>query len=201
MKTIVEAGHYYACTGPSALSMRGWGIGREILGSQSDAGLALLVDDYHSSQSFIDPGDVFLGPNEAEAAAAIMLVEADYIFSEADIAGTAITKMVQLLEASKVKSRKGVFSAGGVRLGSIAAGDMSSFSPTCVFLDFLLVEEKTTLAGDQIVVLPKTFSSQQAQLSVVLSKLVLPNLSSYSTVFYGLDDLERSSAVYEEVRL
>ena len=117
MNTIVEAGHYYQVNGPSVLSMKGWEIGKELAASQPSAGLALLVDDYHEEQNFIEPGDTFLGQAEAVHAAQTLLTEADYVFSETEIAAGTPAKVVELLENGLVKLKKGVLSVGGVRLG------------------------------------------------------------------------------------
>lgn len=77
--------------------------------------------------------------------------------------------------------------------------DVASFSPTCVFLDYLLLGEKTEFGEDQVTILPETYSKQQAQLTVVLGKLVVPRLASYKSIFHSLDPSEH--AVVEEVHV
>lgn len=72
--------------------------------------------------------------------------------------------------------------------------DITTLTPSCVFLDYLLLCEKVTLGGEQVTVLPKTYSKQQAQLGIVVGKLTLPKLTSYTSVFYSL-----GSNTYEEV--
>jgi len=71
--------------------------------------------------------------------------------------------------------------------------------PTCVFLDFLLLGKKSDLGEHQITVLPETYNKQQAQLSVVLGKLVVPKLASYKSLFHSLDP--NGTALYEEVHI
>lgn len=119
MKTIVEAGHYYQVNGPSVLSMKGWEIGKGLVANQPGAELVLFVDDYHQEQTFLEPGDTFLSPDEASQAADMFLEEADYVFSEAALAEAAPQKLGELLEDGLVKLKKGVLSAGGVRLGCL----------------------------------------------------------------------------------
>ena len=116
---IVEAGHYYQVNGPSMLSVKGWEIGKEYAASQENAGLVLLIDDYHDEQTFLEPGDKFLPPADANTVADAMTTEADYVFSEAALAQTAPQKIGQLLDDGLVKLQKGVLSVGGVRLGCL----------------------------------------------------------------------------------
>lgn len=61
----------------------------------------------------------------------------------------------------------------------------------------MLLGEKTELGEGQVTILPETYSKQQAQLTVVLGKLVVPKLTSYKSIFYSLDPNEPS--VVEEV--
>lgn len=119
MKTIVEAGHYYSVNGPSVLSMKGWEIGKDLVANEANAELALFVDDYHQEQTFLEPGDTFLGEDEGQQALDRLAVEADHIFSEAVLAEVAPQKMSELLEDGSVKLKKGVLTAGGVRLGCL----------------------------------------------------------------------------------
>lgn len=119
MKTVIEAGHYYAVNGPSVLSMKGWKIGKLLAAGQLDTALALFIDDYHSEQEFLDPNDSFLDPVQGECALQTLASEAKYIFSEAEIAELAPAKIAELLENNLIKLKKGVLSAGGVRLGRL----------------------------------------------------------------------------------
>lgn len=119
MKTIVEAGHYYEVNGPSILSMKGWKIGKEIVDGNHKSELALFVDDYHQEQTFLEPGDTFLAPEEAAQAIATLEDEADHVFSEASLAEIAPARIKELLEDGLVKLKKGVLSVGGVRLGCL----------------------------------------------------------------------------------
>lgn len=119
MKTIVEAGHYYSVNGPSVLSMKGWEIGKDLVANESDAELALFIDDYHHEQTFLERGDTVLGENEGQQAAEGLSIEADHIFSESALAESAPQKMSELLENGLVKLKKGVLTAGGVRLGCL----------------------------------------------------------------------------------
>lgn len=77
--------------------------------------------------------------------------------------------------------------------------DIMSFSPTCVFLDYMLLGEKTELGEDQITILPETYGKQQAQLTIVLGKLVVPKLASYKSIFHSLD--HHDVTTYEEVHV
>lgn len=54
----------------------------------------------------------------------------------------------------------------------------------------MLLGEKTELGEHQVTILPETYHKQQAQLSVVLGKLVVPKLTSYKSLFYSLDSSE-----------
>lgn len=117
--TIIEAGHYYQVNGPSQLSMKGWEIGKDLAAGQPGAELVLFVDDHHQEQTFLEPGDSFLDPEEASKAASKLLDEADYVFSEAAFAEAAPAKVSGLLEDGLVKLKKGVLSVGGVRLGCL----------------------------------------------------------------------------------
>jgi len=187
MKKLIEAGHYYSCDGPSNVSMKGWEIGKE-LALNNGALLALFVDDYHSEQGFLEEDEIFLGGNAVQA----IQSEATHIFHESDIAKKAPAEIIGLLEDSKVKLKKGIVSADGVRLGAYSEGGFNS--PTCTFLDYLLLCEKTKLAGNQTVVLPSAYEKQQANLSKVIAKLVIPTLSSYKSFFYnasGTDELNK----------
>lgn len=62
----------------------------------------------------------------------------------------------------------------------------------------MLLGEKTELGRDQITVLPETYKKQQAQLTTVLGKLVVPKLSSYKSIFYSLehDDIATQEEVH-----
>lgn len=119
MKTIVEAGHYYQVNGPSALSVKGWEIGKDYVASQANAELVLFIDDYHQEQAFLEPGDTFFEAGEAAQVADAFLSEADHVLSEAALAEAAPQKMKELLEDGLVKLKKGVLSVGGVRLGCL----------------------------------------------------------------------------------
>lgn len=77
--------------------------------------------------------------------------------------------------------------------------DITTLSPTCAFLDYMLMSEKAELGEHQIAILPETYNKQQAQLSVVLGKLVVPKLTSYKSLFYSLDSSEGDA--YEEVHI
>lgn len=77
--------------------------------------------------------------------------------------------------------------------------DIATFSPTCVFLDYMLLGEKVELGEEQVTILPETYNKQQAQLTVVLGKLVVPKLASYKSIFHSLDHNE--ATVYEEVHV
>ncbi len=196
MKTIVEAGHYYQINGPSVLSVKGWEIGKELVANEADALLVLFVDDYHQEQDFLEPGDTFLDPEAAAHTTETFHSEADHVFSEAAIAEVAPRRIGELLEDNLVKSKKGIFTVGGVCLGCLVDTD---FSPTCVFLDYMLLGEKTKLGGNQVTILPETYTKQQAQLSIVLGRLIVPNLTSYKSLFYSLNPSENGS--YEEVHV
>jgi hypothetical protein len=187
MKTIVEAGHYYQVNGPSALSVKGWEVGKEFVANQADAELALFVDDYHQEQTFIEPGDTFFDREVAAQTAQTFYDEADHVFSESVFAEMAPQKIGELLEDGLVKLKKGVLSVGGVHLGYLPDSEISTFSPACVFLDYMLLIEKTKLGENQVTILPETYSKQQAQLSTVISKLVVPKLAVYKSLFYSLD--------------
>lgn len=119
MKTIIDAGHYYQVNGPSELSIKGWEIGKEISARQDAVELILFVDDYHQEQVFIEPGDRFFEADYAARIADTMFSEADYVFREATLAGTALQSIWGLLEDGLVKPKRGVVSAGGVRLGCL----------------------------------------------------------------------------------
>lgn len=119
MKTIIEAGHYYQVHGPSVSSMKGWEIGTGLAASTEGAELLLFVDDYHQTQTFLEPGDAFLETTEAAKAAATLLDGAEHVFYEADLAKAAPQKMSELLDDGLVKEKKGVLSVGGVRLGCL----------------------------------------------------------------------------------
>lgn len=80
-----------------------------------------------------------------------------------------------------------------------ADSDISSFDPTCVFLDYMLLGEKVELGGDQVTILPETYGSQQSQLMTVLGKLAVPKLASYKTIFHSVDPSVH--AVFEEVHV
>lgn len=119
MKTIVEAGHYYQVNGPSALSMKGWEIGKDIVAGEADAELALFVDDYHQEQTFLEPGDSYFEPAEAARIAEDLINEADHVFSEAGLVEGARSKVNELLDDGLAKLKKGVLSVGGIRLGCL----------------------------------------------------------------------------------
>lgn len=119
MKTIVEAGHYYQVNGPSVLSVKGWEIGKELVAAEANAELVLFVDDYHQEQTFLEPGDTFLDPEAAAHAAQTLHDETDHVFSEVALTEVAPKAMSELLENGLVKLKKGILSAGGVRLGCL----------------------------------------------------------------------------------
>ncbi|MEK7599887.1 MAG: hypothetical protein AAB462_02540 [Patescibacteria group bacterium] len=77
--------------------------------------------------------------------------------------------------------------------------DIATFSPTCVFLDYILLLEKVELGEEQVTILPETYNKQQAQLTAVLGKLVVPKLASYKSIFHSLD--HKDTTVYEEVHV
>lgn len=119
MKTIIEAGHYYEVNGPSMLSMQGWDIAKQYAEAAENPALVLFVDDYHEEQAFLEQGDSFL-PADASALAAQQLAgQADAVFYEATLAESAPARVQTLLDDGLVKLKKGVVSAGGVRLGCL----------------------------------------------------------------------------------
>lgn len=188
MKTIIEAGHYYKVNGPSTLSVTGWKIGKDLATDCANAELALLVDDYHQEQSFASPGEEFLDPDKAAEIINTLHEEADYVFSEAALAKAAPLRMNELVEDGLVKLRKGVLSAAGVRLGSVQDSSLNTLTPTCVFLDYLLLKEKAEHGEHQVTVLPDAYARQQSQLATVLGKLAVPNLVSYTSVLFNFDN-------------
>lgn len=62
----------------------------------------------------------------------------------------------------------------------------------------MLPVEKTKLGEDQII-LPETYSKQQAQRTIVLGKLVVPKLASYKNILHSLDN--REPTIFEEVHV
>lgn len=80
-----------------------------------------------------------------------------------------------------------------------AFGDagIKTFMPGCVFLDYLLLKEKTVHAPHQITVLPEIYKPQQAQLKTVLARLVIPDLVLYEGKFFGKGGLEKE-IIYEK---
>ncbi len=197
MKTIIEAGHFYSVPGPSYASVKGWEIGKGLTAGTPDSELALFIDDYHDEQLYLEPGDSFLGGEEGAVAATVMIGEADHIFSEADIAKSAVATLSELLEDGLVKLKKGIVTVGGVRLGTLADGTLESFEPTCTFLDYLQLLKKAQLGSHQITVLPEIYTKQQSQLAVVLGKLTVPMLISYKTIFHNL--AQDSDENYQEM--
>lgn len=183
--TIVEAGHYYKVNGPTTLSLQGWAIGQELAGELPHARLALFVDDYHPVQDYLHPNDSLLSETSANQAAVQLQTEADHVFFEAKLADAAAQEALELLDNRLIKLRKGVLTAAGVRLGTAAGTGLTELKPTCVFLDYLLLAQKTKLGPDQITVLPDSYASQQAQLTAVLGKLSIPGLQSYQTMYYN----------------
>jgi hypothetical protein len=119
MKTIIEAGHYYQVNGPSELSITGWEVGKEMAAHLPEAELALFIDDFHQTQPPLDPEDTFLDPDAAVVAAAGFESVADHVFSEAAFAVVAPQKAASLQSEGLVKVKKGILSAGGIRLGCL----------------------------------------------------------------------------------
>jgi hypothetical protein len=189
MKKMIEAGHFYECNGPSNVSMQGWQIGQARAEGDSEAAMALFIDDYHGEQAFVHEGEAFLGKREAEAVSA----QADHVFYERDIATEAAGKLEELLDGSAVKVRKGVVSVAGVRLCEISDSDELN-APTCTFLDYVFLCKKTGIAPEQAVVLPGTYEKQQANLFKALEKLDLPNLADYTVILFEPD---RESSIKE----
>lgn len=186
MKTIIEAGHFYEVNGPTAASLIGWQLGKTLKGANKNTELALFIDDYHAAQAFVDPHDALL--DNASSTAEAMAAEADHVFMEANIAKGAIAAVSQLLENSAVKMKRNKIStlSGGIVLGTVLDKDVGTFQPRCVFLDLLLVGEKVKLGGNQLVILPRTYAAQQAQLRTVLDQLQVAGLTDYQNVFYDL---------------
>jgi hypothetical protein len=187
MKTVIEAGHFYSVNGPSHASLKGWQIGKELAATLPNSELVLFVDDYHNEQDFLEPGDAFLSADEAMIAAEVMKQEAVHVFSEADIAKNAPTKVGELLDERAVRLKKGVVSVSGVRLGTMFDLKTETFKPTCVFLDYMLLSKKAELAPNQVTILPETYQKQQGSLAVVLGQLVVPGLTNYETQYYSLN--------------
>ena len=183
-KTIIEAGHYYSVNGPTMMSIKGWKIGKEIAADFPGGVMALFVDDYHTQQDFLESGDVFLSSIEGQIACALLHEEADMVFSEATLANDALMKMRTLEDSGLIKFKKGVFSSAGIRLGTMSE-DQSEFLPTCVFLDYILLQEKVRVGGEQVIVLPDTYEHQQTQLAKVVESLTAPGLMGYTAVFHG----------------
>lgn len=198
MKTVIEAGHYYETMGPSELSVKGWEIGKEMADNEPGSKLVLFVDDYHPTQDFVEPGDSFLSPDQAALRIATMMAEADHVFREAKLATNAQRAITALLDDKLVKLRSSEINAKGIKLGEVVNGDIASFVPNCVFLDFLLLAQKVLLGGEQIVVLPKTYKTQQAKLLKVIRNIRIDGLVSYTTVYHGV---EANDNVVSEVSL
>lgn len=200
MKTIIEAGHFYSVNGPSNASIKGWQIGKKIAADTLGAELALFVDDYHVEQTFLEPGDVFPGQEEAKVWQEAMESEADHVFSESSLVASALPKMLELLDATAIKQKRNKISTltGGIVLGSLAdKHDLQSFKPYCVFLDWLLLADKAQFGGGQVIVLPETYQKEQAQLATVTNQLIVPGLSGLTSMFFSMQPSE--TAVTEEV--
>jgi len=179
MGTVIEAGHFYTCTGPTSVSLQGWEIGKGLAGRTDGSALVLFVDDYHEASPFMLPGEVSAG-SEAETE---MKAGAGQIYYESVIAARSLSAVLELLDDGLVKLKKGAVSVGGVRWGTFT-DDKKQFNPTCTLIDRLLVEEKATVGGDQVVVLPQSYEQQQGQLGIVLGKLVIPELTSYTVKLF-----------------
>lgn len=63
----------------------------------------------------------------------------------------------------------------------------------------MLLGEKVERGKEQVAILPEIYIKQQAQLTVVIGKLVVPKLVSYKIIFHSLDHNE--ATVYEEVHV
>lgn len=201
-QAVVEAGHYYKVMGPSALSLMGWNIGKEVA-SEQNADLALFVDDYHAKQDFLSEGDEFLPPDESTAAIQMLESEADHVFSEADLAKLAPAKIQELVEAGLIKynQKKGSFWVKNVLVGKVAtmgggSYELADIQPTCVFLDHMLLTEKAKFGGEQTIVLPEIYKREQSQLATVMSKIAIPELVSYNGVFYDGNGATTEEAIY-----
>lgn len=201
MKTIIEAGHFYSVNGPSVISVKGWEIGKDLADKTPNSELAIFIDDFHHEQTFLESGDSFFDETEAQEIAQSMQLEAAHIFSESAIAEVATGKIIELLDQDDVALKKRVVStkAGNITLGTVDNGDISTFKPRCVFLDYMLLGEKTKLGSQQITVLPETYTKEQTELEIVIGQLTIPNLVSYKSIFHSLDP--NNHLVTEEVHV
>jgi len=192
MRTVVEAGHFYSCTGPTNVSLQGWEIGKQLAAESEQPVMALFIDDHHPEMAFLQPGEV----PASDGAEATLKTGADTVFYESVFAAQSLGAALALLDAGQIKSKKGVLGVGGVRLAELSP-DKDALDPTCVFMDYLLVKEKAKIGGDQIVVLPAgSYESQQAKLGIVLSRLVVPEMTSYTAKFF-----DNTGAVTKEMAL
>lgn len=189
MEHLIEAGHFYEVNGPTKASVVGWKIGQILTNTINDARLALFIDDYHTEQNFLEKGDYTL--NASKNIGKTMKNEADVIFYENDFYKKSKQRIIQLLDNSQVKLKRGQVSKSGIRLATINNKDLSldkaTFTPTCTLLDFMLLEEKSKIAPHQTIVLPETYRHQQEGLKKILGSIAIDNLVSYSNHYFNLE--------------
>lgn len=117
MSTVIEAGHYYGAVGPSTVDILGWEVGKQHKAATGGQ-LVLFVDDYHQQNQIDGEGEYFGSAMQAILVDG-MHQEADAVFSEALLAVSSPEEVAKLLDDKLVKTRKGVVSAAGVRLGCL----------------------------------------------------------------------------------
>jgi hypothetical protein len=185
MTRVIEAGHYYAVQGPSNVSLMGWEKGQELASVSGDSKQVLFVDDYHTAQPFLCDDEEFFTCSQSAAVVGRMHAEADKVYLESTFAAQATTAAETLLETRMAKLKKSVLSVAGIRLGQYDPDSQEDFLPTCVLLDFLFLQAKVQLGGDQVVILPHTYKAQQKQLETVLDRIAIPDLKSYEPIFFS----------------
>lgn len=175
---LVEAGHFYSCNGPSNISLQTWELGKELARSLNGL-LALYIDDFHQTQPLLAPDEYFLPPGQAKTTEITMIAEADYVFLESDMAKLSPKSADKLVAGGVAKIKKDVLAYQGHRIGQYAGGVLV---PSCVLLDYVLLEQKAKLAANNITVLPEVYEHQQLQLEQLAHLAPIDGLKSYNAV-------------------
>lgn len=171
---LVEAGHFYSCNGPSNISLKLWSMGKG-LAHRIGAKTALFIDNYHAEQNYIAPGEKFFDEDISQIIGGMMICSADYIFRESDIAKLAPAVAEKFKEEKIAKMKGDTLSASGIRLGTYVGGVMM---PSCVMMDYVLLEEKSKIAPKNIILLPDIYEKEQKQLQQLVKLAAVEGLVS-----------------------
>ena len=191
-QTIIEAGHYYECKGPTAWSTQGVAIMEKI--RRNGAKSMLFVDDLHPLEN--------VSIIERFEDTVYFDFKPDYLVMESEMIKPAQKILEQLLSLNSKKKRASRNPKDGkCYISGFPITKDDGETPLCVLLDAALTVHKRELGFDNVInILPYFYQEQQSNLLRILNKLNLEELT-FSVLLFKKDGEFKQMNGYEHTNM